>query len=278
LPHLVIFERELFIGRAIDHRQAITDFVGRHRDLHKYDLTALDWDSIILVTGWLKSFRTATTLMSTTKRPMLSYTHAIFRGLQEDLRTSLRELPLSTPSVLRNGLLDAHRKLSDYYYKLDQSPYYTWAARECCHSWHTSTDSFDAVLDPRISHDGLKADFYHDTDLLEHLEQAKTSLSEHFHENYANKARRVAPVPITAPSHSTNQSASPQKDFTARYRVQRRSVADELRDYFNLPREDFLLCDPVQWWVARKAQFPNLFGLARDLMTIPGLSVASAST
>jgi hypothetical protein len=107
LPRLVIFECEFFIDRAIDHRQAITDFVGRHRDLHKYDLTALDWDSIILVTGWLKSFRTATTLMSTTKRPMLSYTHAIFRGLQEDLRTSLRELPLSTPSVLRNGLLDA---------------------------------------------------------------------------------------------------------------------------------------------------------------------------
>jgi hypothetical protein len=171
-----------------------------------------------------------------------------------------------------------HRKLSDYYYKLDQSPYYTWAARECCHFWHTSTNSFGAVLDPRISYDGLKGDFNHDTDLLEHLEQAKTSLSEHFHENYANKARRVVPVSTKAPSRSTNQSASPQKDFTARYRVQHRGVADELRDYFNLQREDFLLCDPVQWWVARKAQLPNLFGLARDLMTIPGLfTVASAS-
>ncbi|KAJ6632354.1 hypothetical protein B0H10DRAFT_13032 [Mycena sp. CBHHK59/15] len=51
--------------------------------------------------------RTATTLMSTTKRQMLSYTHAIFRGLQEDLRKSLKELPFSTPSVLRNGLLEA---------------------------------------------------------------------------------------------------------------------------------------------------------------------------
>ncbi|KAJ7507999.1 hypothetical protein B0H11DRAFT_2217997 [Mycena galericulata] len=105
------------LRRAIDHRQIITDF------------------SIILVTGWLKSFRTATTLMSTTKRPMLSYTHAIFRGLQEDLRVSLNELPFSTPSVLRNGLLDAHRKLSDYYYKSDDSHFYTWAA----------------LLDPRIS-------------------------------------------------------------------------------------------------------------------------------
>jgi hypothetical protein len=125
-----MFECNLLIGRAIDHRQIINDFVGKHRELHQYDLTDTDWESIILVTGWLKSFRTATTLMSTTKRPMLSFTHAIFRGLQEDLRQSLKELPLATPSILRNGLLDAHRKLSDYYYKLDQSPYYTWAARK----------------------------------------------------------------------------------------------------------------------------------------------------
>ena len=118
------------LGRAIVHRKIIDDFVGRPRDLRPLDLTDSDWDAIILVAGWLKSFRTATTLMSTTKRPMLSFTHAIFRGLQEDLRASLKQLPFSTPSVLRNGLLEAHLKLSDYYYKMDQSPYYTWAARE----------------------------------------------------------------------------------------------------------------------------------------------------
>lgn len=127
----VIISMPILAGRAIDHRKIIDDFVGKHRDLRHLDLTDGDWDSIILVTGWLKSFRTATTLMSTTKRPMLSYTHAIFRGLQEDLRLSLKQLPFSTPSVLRNGLLEAHRKLSDYYYKMDQSPFYTWAAREC---------------------------------------------------------------------------------------------------------------------------------------------------
>jgi hypothetical protein len=59
---------------------------------------------------------------------MLSYTHAIFRGLQDDIKTSLREFAITTPSILRNGLLDAYRKLSDYYYKIDASPFYTWAA------------------------------------------------------------------------------------------------------------------------------------------------------
>ncbi|KAJ7166144.1 hypothetical protein C8R46DRAFT_843985, partial [Mycena filopes] len=108
----------------IVYRKIIDDFVGKHRDMRHLELGDADWDAIILVAGWLKSFRSATSLMSTTKQPVLSHTHTIFRGLQEDLRMSLRELPLSTPSVLRNGLLEAHRKLSDYYYKSDDSPYY----------------------------------------------------------------------------------------------------------------------------------------------------------
>ena len=102
----------------MDHRKIIDDFVGKHRDLHHLDLTAPDWDAIRLVAGWLKSFRSATTLMSTTKRPVLSFTHTVFRGLQEDIRTSIRELSVATPSALRNGLIEAHTKLSDYYYCL----------------------------------------------------------------------------------------------------------------------------------------------------------------
>ncbi|KAJ6559621.1 hypothetical protein B0H19DRAFT_944872, partial [Mycena capillaripes] len=116
------------IGRAIDYRSVIDNFVAKNRDLRHLELSDADWDAIMMVTGWLKSFRTATTTMSTTKKPMLSFTTTIFRGLQDDLRTTIKNLPIGTPSVLRNGLLEAHRKLSDYYYKFDQSPYYTWAA------------------------------------------------------------------------------------------------------------------------------------------------------
>lgn len=67
--------------------------------------------------------------MSATQRPMLSWTHAIFRGLQDSLAESLRTLPDNTPSRLKLGLMRAHRKLSDYYGKIDESPYYTWASR-----------------------------------------------------------------------------------------------------------------------------------------------------
>lgn len=125
-----------------------------------------------------------------------------------------------------------------------------------------------AVLDPRISYEGLKGDFAHDKDLLDHLKSAKSALQGHFDTHYAG--RTVAPIVHQPIASSTNPFASPQKNFFARYEVQTRDVVDELRDYYSLSREDFATCDPVQWWFARKAHFPNLFCLARDLMTIPG--------
>lgn len=129
-----------------------------------------------------------------------------------------------------------------------------------------------AVLDPRISYEGLKADFSSDPDLLDHLEDMRSQLNSHFQAKYAGKfnpKRATAPAPST--SSFTHPKGSPQKDFTARYRLQQRTVIDELQEYFKLPQEDFDLCDPIQWWFSRQAQFPkNLFCLARDILTIPG--------
>jgi len=116
------------LRRALDFRQAIDDFVAKTRDLRPYELSDADWAGIELVTQWLKAFRSATTQMSTTKRPMLSSAHAIFRGLQESLQDDLAALPDSAPRKLQSALTSAHRKLSDYYFKVDESPFYVWAS------------------------------------------------------------------------------------------------------------------------------------------------------
>ncbi|KAJ6600075.1 hypothetical protein B0H10DRAFT_1825056, partial [Mycena sp. CBHHK59/15] len=113
----------------LDYRSAIDSFVYHNRELRSLELSDADWSAIEMVTEWLKVFHAATTEMSRTKHPMLSTTHAIFRGLQDHLRHILRNLPNSAPTRLKRGLFEAHRKLSDYYYKSDDSPYYTWAAR-----------------------------------------------------------------------------------------------------------------------------------------------------
>ena len=81
-----------------------------------------------MVTSWLKSFHSTTTQMLTTKVLMLSTTHAIFCGLQDDIKNTIRNLPSIVSSSIKRGLADVHTKLSDYYHKYDDSPFYTWAA------------------------------------------------------------------------------------------------------------------------------------------------------
>ena len=121
-------------GRALKHREAINTFIYRHEDLIQYRLTDEDWRAVEMVTRWLKSFRSATTQMSATKIPMLSTTHAIFRGLQADIKDILHEENGLSPCLIK-GLSDAHLKLSEYYYKFDESPFYLWAS---CKSYLTS--------------------------------------------------------------------------------------------------------------------------------------------
>ena len=80
------------LGWALDFSGEINDFVGRNRDLWALELDQNDWVAIYQVAGWLKAFRSATTEMSKMKEPMLSTVHAIFRGLQDHVSSTLREL------------------------------------------------------------------------------------------------------------------------------------------------------------------------------------------
>ena len=87
-------------GWALDYHDMINSFISRNKDLHVFELSNVDWKSIKLVTSWLKSFRTATTEMSATKVSMLSTTHAVCQGLQDDIKTILCDLPDSvSPNI-----------------------------------------------------------------------------------------------------------------------------------------------------------------------------------
>lgn len=134
------------------------------------------------------------------------------------------------------------------------------------------------VLDPRISYEGMKADYVDDLMLSNHLERSKSSLFDYFNENYAN----IILIPSSSPSMSVRSApmaaGSPQKSFTARYRRKEKTSINELEEYFKLPAEDFDACNPIHWWFGRRAQFPNLFCMARDILCIPGeLSVSYRS-
>ncbi|KAF8817295.1 hypothetical protein BYT27DRAFT_7075193, partial [Phlegmacium glaucopus] len=115
-------------GRALDFSKDIDTFMGSNCDLRGLELDLAEWEAITLVSNWLKAFCSATTEMSTTKKPMLSTVHAIFRGLEDHVKNILETLPDTAQPQLCDGLLAAHQKLSEYYYRSDASPYYTWAA------------------------------------------------------------------------------------------------------------------------------------------------------
>ncbi|KAF9493849.1 hypothetical protein BDN71DRAFT_1394229, partial [Pleurotus eryngii] len=98
-------------------------------DLWRYELSPKHWKVIELVEQWLCNFHTTTVQMSATTWLMLSTTLAMFRGLQENLQDIITTLPTNTPMPLHDSLVSPHLKLSEYYTKIDESPYYTWASR-----------------------------------------------------------------------------------------------------------------------------------------------------
>ncbi|KAI9437123.1 hypothetical protein F5148DRAFT_953123, partial [Russula earlei] len=158
-----------------------------------------------------------------TKKPMISSTHAIFRGLQAKIRDILHEEQGLSPRLIQ-GLSDAHLKLSEYYYKFDESPFYLWAS----------------LLDPCISYSALLDEFEGDEDLAPFLEVAKNKLHVYYKTHYANK---IAPCP--SPSNPSTQTAltlncSPQMNFTARFQKPPSAVAVER--VFSGGRDTISLC------------------------------------
>jgi hypothetical protein len=142
-------------------------------------------------------------------------------------------------------------------------------------SYLSQTDCSDfvilLVLDPCISYEGMKLDYADNAILSDHLEDSKSSLFDYFNANYT----KGIPVPPLSSPSTHDQSAptatgSPQKSFTARYRRKEKTSVNELEEYFKLPTEDFDSCHPIHWWIGRRAQFPNLFCMACDMLSIPG--------
>ncbi|KAJ7156123.1 hypothetical protein C8R43DRAFT_884009, partial [Mycena crocata] len=116
--------------RAPQFKLVIFNYVAKDSELCKHKLSPPKWAALELVLKWLKAFRSATTEMPATGNSMLSV-KATSRPNQV-----IKALPEGTDQALRNGLVNAHLKLSDYYTKFDNSWYYLWAL---CKRFITST-------------------------------------------------------------------------------------------------------------------------------------------
>ncbi|KAF5310636.1 hypothetical protein D9619_008095 [Psilocybe cf. subviscida] len=227
------------MSRPLEFKEDIDTFSQRFKDLHASELSERDWNAIKLVAQWLHAFREATTQMSSTTKPMLSTTHAVFCGLQDELRSTISTLPNDVDPQIRTRLINAHRKLSDYYHTFDQSPFYTWAG----------------ILDPRIMYSGLKDDYANDSLLLDYLESAKSELSLHYTLYYAHTSTDPPKQSSSSSTSSTStslQASSTKFNFTARYKRRYRQTTNELKEYLKLQPEDFDMCNPFEWWLGRR--------------------------
>jgi len=124
-------------------------------------------------------------------------------------------------------------------------------------------------------YEGLVNDCESDPSLLFDIEQAKSHLESFYRLNYQNRVPSIShatSISKTKSSSNTNgYPSSPEKvNFTSRYVKKDRVVVNELEEFFKLPREDFDSCKPLQWWIGRRSQFPNLYNLVCDVFSIPG--------
>ena len=124
-------------------------------------------------------------------------------------------------------------------------------------------------------YEGLKSDCSSDPSLLADLDNAKSKLKTFYQQNYmrCSHATQLQPTPSVSlvASQNSSVSGSPEKvSFTSRYQMKDRIMVDEVDEYFKLPQEDFEFCKPLQWWLGRCSQFPNLYRLVCDIFSIPG--------
>jgi hypothetical protein len=110
-----------------------------------------------------------------------------------------------------------------------------------------------AVLDPRISYDGMREeseDYCEKPDLLKFLEKTTSKLREYYTINYATATGTQRAFTDEQPRASSSTDLSPSKvSFTARYKRKDNWDRDELSEYFKLLHEDWELCNSLQWWV-----------------------------
>ncbi|KAF8974879.1 hypothetical protein BDQ17DRAFT_1268255, partial [Cyathus striatus] len=183
------------MSHALDYCGDIDEFTGWYKDLQGLELSSQEWASVEIVTTWLHAFRQATTQMSLTKECMLLITHAIFCGLQDELKSAIEALPNNISPCIQLGLQNAHKKLSDYYYHFDKSPYYIWAAHN---------------FGSRILYQGLLEDYKDDRTLMNNVNKMKQLLHIYYDQYYAGKFQSMSIQDDSLSSNTTGVNSSAQ--------------------------------------------------------------------
>jgi hypothetical protein len=114
---------------------------------------------------------------------------------------------------------------------------------------------------------GLRHRFQDDLDMLHDIMWAKSQFEAFFSERYT----------LASATSSSGASQSIHRcdtiDLIGSFGDSQASLLspqDELERFFTLLPVPYTDCNPIQWWEARRSDFPNLARFARDIFSIPG--------
>jgi hypothetical protein len=114
---------------------------------------------------------------------------------------------------------------------------------------------------------GLQHRFQDDLDMLHDIMWAKSQFEAFFSERYT----------LASATSSSGASQSVHRcdtiDLIGSFGDSQASLLspqDELERFFTLLPVPYTDCNPIQWWEARRSDFPNLARFARDIFSIPG--------
>lgn len=140
----------------------------------------------------------------------------------------------SAPLRLKDPLIKAHQKLSDYYTKLTSLHTMSGPPVSKFHGIHSynSVPESDITFFSGIGYAGLLADCETDVSLREHVDISREQLHEYFITNYATMPTSSSAAAAAAPTAGT-ALGSPQKvNFLARYKIRSPASKDELEEFY----------------------------------------------
>jgi hypothetical protein len=245
------------IKRAIKVREGLKNWLSTDPEIGKvklgfFQLTSAEWKILEKMCFVLEKFESASNMMSGGTYPTLSLVMPVFIELFTFIEKESEKC--SEIDDLKEPLGAAHGVLAKYFSFTDDSPYYLYAV----------------LLDPRfkktyLDRKGFATDY-------PGLIEATVSKLKTLVKNKASNDDSAADI-----QKKQNERAEDEEDslFCSMFSHCHSDgqELDEVDRYLELRCEDRAV-DPVEYWKTHAKQFPCLSSVARDVLSIPGSSVA----
>ncbi|KEP45855.1 HAT family dimerization protein [Rhizoctonia solani 123E] len=258
------------LERALEFSEAI-DALTLHPKVkiyRPYVLSKADWTVVGQICSWLKSFRSASNMMSAEKYPTLSFSLRVYFILISYVRKLEASLIVQSSPSLLAGVRACEEKLVEVF---DKSTY--------------DSEYYFFATNPRFKGSLFRSNQSLTSELFSYdwLEDCTRSLYNICGEYYNTDAPGISQCSDIDATHipALAQLNDDDDDFIRAWKQQlpqpnqiaatTNFVVNEIRQYLE---EEVTPLLPLEWWRLNAHRFPRLAAMARDFLCIPGTSVA----